>query len=110
MVEQSLYLDNIFNSLADPTRRDILRRLIDAHYTVGQLAKHYDISFAAVAKHLTVLEKAKLIRKQRKGREQIVSIAPQAVKDASYYLKQYESLWSHRFDEIDTILKEIYES
>lgn len=106
MVEQSFYLDNIFSSLADPTRRDILQRLIDARYTVSQLAEQYDISFAAVAKHLTVLEKARLIRKQRKGREQVVSIVPQAVKDANYYLKQYEALWSDRFNKIDTILKE----
>ncbi|EDK72415.1 transcriptional regulator, ArsR family [candidate division TM7 genomosp. GTL1] len=106
MVDQSLYLDRLFNSLADPTRRDILLRLITARYTVSQLAEQYDISFAGVAKHLTVLEKAKLIRKQKKGREQVVSIAPQAVKDANYYLKQYEVLWNDRLSKIDAILKE----
>lgn len=101
-----MYLDGLFGSLADPTRRDILRRLIDAHYTIGQLAQSYDISFAAVAKHLTVLEKAKLISKQRKGNEQVVSIAPQALKDAAHYLTQYEKLWSDRFERIDALLKE----
>jgi DNA-binding transcriptional ArsR family regulator len=106
MVEQSVYLDNLFGSLADPIRRDILLRLINAQYTVSQIAKRYDITFAAVAKHLTVLEKAKLVRKQKRGRQQVVSIAPEAMKDASYYLKRYETLWSNRFAEIDNLLEE----
>lgn len=106
MVEQNIYLDGLFGSLADPIRRDILRRLINAQYTVSQIAEQYDISFAAVAKHLTVLEKATLIKKHRRGREQVVSIAPQAIKDANYYLKQYEVLWANRFSKLDGILKE----
>jgi DNA-binding transcriptional ArsR family regulator len=109
MVEYNIYLDGLFGSLADPIRRDILRRLIDARYTVGQLAQNYDISFAATAKHLAVLEKAKLIIKQRKGNEQIVSIAPPALQDAAHYLQQYEVLWSNRFERIDALLKEKHE-
>ena len=106
MVERNLYLDSLFGSLADPIRRDILWRLINAQYTVGQIASEYDISLAAVAKHLNVLQKAKLIVKQRRGKEQVVSIAPEALKDASYYLKQYESLWNTRFDALEKIAKE----
>ena len=94
-------------SLADPIRRDILRRLIDATYTIGQIAANYNVSFAAVAKHLHVLEKAKLIIKTRRGKEQVVSIAPDALRDASYYLKQYEALWNARLDALDQVLKEI---
>jgi DNA-binding transcriptional ArsR family regulator len=109
MVENETYLNGLFGSLADPTRRDMLRRLITAHYTVGQLAQQYKVSFAAVAKHLKVLEKAKLITKQRKGNEQIVSIAPAAMRDASQYLHQYEVLWTERFDVIDSLLKEKHE-
>lgn len=106
MVERNIYLDNLFGSLADPIRRDILRRLINARYTIGQIAAEYDITFAAVAKHLTVLQKAKLIVKQRRGKEQVVSISPTALKDASYYLHQYESLWNTRFDALEHIAKE----
>jgi DNA-binding transcriptional ArsR family regulator len=106
MVERNAYLDGIFGSLADPIRRDILLRLMNAQYTVSQIAQDYQISFAAVAKHLNVLEKAQLVVKQRRGKEQIVSIAPQALKDASYYLAQYEALWNYRFDALDTVLKE----
>jgi len=106
MVEKNLYLDDLFGSLADSTRRDILRRLIDAQYTIGQLADRYEISFAAVAKHLKVLEKAKLIKKDRRGNQQVVSIMPQALHDASYYLEQYEALWNYRYDALDKVLKE----
>lgn len=106
MVENNAYLDGLFGSLADPFRRDMLRRLLDAQYTVGQLARAYDISLSAAAKHLQVLEKAKLITKTRKGNSQVVSIAPTALKDATYYLQQYEKLWSNRFDAIDSLLKE----
>src|SRR5258708_33403971 len=106
MVEQDAYLDGIFGSLADPIRRDILRRLMNAQYTVSQIAQDYQISFAAVAKHLNVLEKAQLVVKQRRGKEQVVSIAPQAFKDASHYLAQYEALWNYRFDALDKVLKE----
>jgi len=106
MVEQNLYLDGLFGSLADPIRRDILRRLIHAQYTVSQIAEAYDISLAAVAKHLKVLEKATLIVKQRRGKEQLVSIKPEALKDASYYLKQYEELWEQRFQKLDKLLQE----
>jgi DNA-binding transcriptional ArsR family regulator len=105
MVEQNVYLDSLFGSLADPIRRDILRRLTDAQYSIRQIAERYDISFAAVAKHITVLERATLIVKERRGKEQIVSIAPAALKDATTYLVQYEALWDHRFNKLDDILK-----
>lgn len=107
MVEQNIYLDNLFGSLADPIRRDILRRLFGAQFTIGQIASEYNVSFAAVVKHLHVLEKAKLIVKQRRGKEQVVSIAPQALHDASYYLKQYEALWNTRLDALENVIKEI---
>lgn len=106
MVERSVYLSGLFGSLADPVRRDILRRLIHAQYTVSQIASKYSISLAAIAKHITVLEKAKLVTKQKRGKEQIVSIVPQAIRDASYYLKQYEVLWNNRFEELDRIFEE----
>jgi DNA-binding transcriptional ArsR family regulator len=106
MVERNAYLDGLFGSLADPIRRDILRRLMNAQYTVSQIAENYDISLAAVAKHLNVLEKARLVIKQRRGKEQVVSISPEALKDASQYLAQYEALWNYRFNALDEVLKE----
>ncbi|QQE80627.1 winged helix-turn-helix transcriptional regulator [Alicyclobacillus sp. SO9] len=106
MVEYNPYLDGLFGSLADPIRRDILQKLVHAQRTISQLAENYEMSFAAVAKHLSVLEKAKLIVKRRNGREQIVSIAPDALRDASEYLDQFEALWNYRFDTLDALLQE----
>jgi DNA-binding transcriptional ArsR family regulator len=106
MVEYNRYLDGLFGSLSDPIRRDILQRLIHGQHTISQLAGNYEMSFAAVAKHLNVLEKAKLVAKRRHGKEQIVSIVPDALRDASQYLSQFESLWNYRLDELDKILRE----
>lgn len=106
MVEYSYSLDNVFSALSDPTRRDMLQRLSSAEFTVGQLAKNYDLTFAAVSKHLKVLEKAKMIIKRRKGKEQIVSIAPQPLADASDYLDWYKRLWEQRLDSLAIYLEE----
>ncbi len=105
MVEYTLSLDSIFGSLADPTRRDILRRVAKKELSIGQIAKSYKLTFAAISKHLKVLEKAKLIVKKRRGKEQVVSIYPAAIKDAEAYLKNYEAIWNRRFDRIEELLK-----
>jgi len=106
MVEYAMNLDNVFSSLADPIRRDILRRVSVGELTVSQIASVYDISLAAISKHLKVLEKANLIRKRKEGKQHIVMVAPAAFKDASEYLKQYENLWNARFDALEKYLEE----
>jgi DNA-binding transcriptional ArsR family regulator len=106
MVEYTFSLDNIFGALADPTRRDILRRVSSAEMSVGEIARYYDLTFAAVSKHLKVLEKAKMIIKRRKGKEQIVSLAPQALADASEYLDWYKRFWETRLDALAVYLEE----
>jgi len=107
MVEYVLSLDSIFSSLSDPTRRDILRRLISQELTISEIAKPYDMTFAAISKHLKVLEKAQLIIKQRRGKEQMVSVSPAALKDAADYLENYRLLWDDRFQSLDKLLKEM---
>lgn len=105
MVELSLSpLDAIFGSLADPIRRDILRRVSRKEMTITDVAEPYDVTFAAVSKHLKVLEKAKLIIKRKQGREQVVALAPAAIKDAAQYLKAYEKLWNNRLDSLEKYL------
>jgi DNA-binding transcriptional ArsR family regulator len=106
MVEQTLYLDNIFQSLADPTRRDILRRVAIEELSISQIAKSYDLTFAAISKHLKVLERACLITKRRRGKEQIIQVVPQALADADRYLEQYRALWEERYDRLEKLLKE----
>jgi len=82
MVEYAFSLDSTFGALADPTRRDILRRVSSAELSISQIDRSYNLTFAAVSKHLKVLEKARLITKRKQGKEQLVSLAPQAFADA----------------------------
>jgi DNA-binding transcriptional ArsR family regulator len=106
MVECSIQLDLVFSSLADPTRRDIICRVSVVEQSVNQIAERYKMSLAAVSKHIKILEKAKLIKKQRCGREHIISAEPEALKEAYDYVRQYEQLWIDRFDRLEQILKE----
>lgn len=106
MVEQTLDLDTIFSSLADPTRRDILARVAQGEFSVGELVERYDMSFAAISKHLKVLEYARLITKRREGKKQMVSLAPGALKSADEYLEQYRMMWQSRHDKLEILLKQ----
>jgi DNA-binding transcriptional ArsR family regulator len=105
MVEYSFPLDSIFSSLADPTRRDILERVALGELTVSEIALPYDMSLAAVSKHLKILERAKLIIKRRRGKEQLVSMDAQGLADANRYIEQYKQLWEQRLDSLDEYLK-----
>jgi DNA-binding transcriptional ArsR family regulator len=98
--------DRLFHSLADPTRRDIVRRTMQQEHSVSALARLYPMSFAAVQKHVAVLERAELVSKERRGREQLVRGNVAAVRRASELLAQYEALWRHRINQMDQILAE----
>lgn len=106
MVEQVMNLDAIFGSLSDPTRRDILQRVARAEMSVGELVEKYNVSFAAISKHLNVLERAKLITKRREGKKHMVALAPHALRSADEYLEQYRQMWEQKFNKLDVILKE----
>ena len=105
MVEQVYSLDAVFGSLSDPTRRDILSRIRRRSMSVGEVARHYKISLAGVAKHLEVLERAGLVRKTRQGKEQIVTIEPAALAAANDFLDDYKQLWEQRLDSLDAYLQ-----
>jgi DNA-binding transcriptional ArsR family regulator len=99
MVEYTPQLDSIFNSLADPTRRDILLRLRAGHLNVSEIAEPYTISFAAISKHLKILETANLIIKRKVGRERYVEFSPEAMHQVARYMHQYDALWNvHHMD------------
>lgn len=106
MVERSINLDTLFQALADQTRRDILKRVSKAELSISKLAEPYKMSFAAIAKHVSVLETAKLITKRREGKQQIVTIVPNTMAVASTHLEQYEKMWNARFDALETLLQE----
>lgn len=109
MVEYTLSLDTTFSALSDPTRRDMLQRVARNELSVGELARFYDLTFAAVSKHLKVLEKARLIVKKRRGKQHMVSLAPRAFADATEYLEWYRSLWENRLDSLEQYLNESQE-
>ncbi|BCL15354.1 ArsR/SmtB family transcription factor [Micromonospora sagamiensis] len=96
--------DRVFQALADATRRDILARVIRGGQSVTALAQHYAMSFAAVQKHVAVLEKATLVTKQRKGREQIVHGDLTALRRVGRLLDAYEELWRHRVQRMERVL------
>lgn len=97
-------VDALFHALADATRRDIVARVIEREQSVSSLAGSYAMSFAAVQKHVAVLERASLIAKTRRGREQIVHADPTAIGRARALLEHFETLWRHRAAAIDAIL------
>ncbi|WP_341727814.1 metalloregulator ArsR/SmtB family transcription factor [Brooklawnia sp.] len=98
--------DRIFHALAASTRRDILRRTVSEELSVSDLAREYEISFAAVQKHVSVLEEAQLVVKRAAGRERLVRADPQRIAQARVLLAQYENLWRARVDRLDALLAE----
>lgn len=99
-------IDRVFQALAASTRRDILRRTIEAEQSVSELARDYDISFAAVQKHVAVLEAAELIVKRAEGRERLVRANPEMIARARALLARYEELWRARIARLDALLAE----
>lgn len=99
-------VDRMFQALADRTRRDIVRRTMQADASVSALARRYDMSFAAVQKHVAVLERADLVVKQRRGREQLVRCNVDTVRRAQRLLDQLESVWRDRLDRFEQVLDE----
>ena len=97
-------VDDLFHALADATRRDILRRCVGGELSVSRLADLYPMSFAAVQKHVAVLERAGLVTKERRGREQLVHTAPEAVRLARQALDQLEATWRSRVDRMSQLL------
>ncbi len=97
-------VDVLFHALADATRRDIVRRCARGDLSVTRLAHTYPMSFAAVQKHVAVLERAGLVTKQRRGREQLVRTRPAAVSRARLALDQLEAAWRDRVDRMSGLL------
>jgi DNA-binding transcriptional ArsR family regulator len=96
--------DALFHALADRTRRDIMRRVLAREHSVSALAAKYDMSFAAVQKHVAVLEKAGLLTKRRNGREQLAGGDVTAVRSVASMLSELEQVWRGRIARIDELL------
>lgn len=102
--------DRIFSALADTTRRDIVRRAIAGKEGVAELASHYPMSFAAVQKHVAILERAGLVSKQRIGRRKVVRTSVERIRVAQDLLDRYQELWRGRFDRMAELINETKET
>lgn len=97
-------VNRMFRALADATRRDIVRRTLRDEVSVSQLADRYDMSFAAVQKHVAVLEEAMLVTKRPLGRERLVRGNPERLRAAQRLLDGFEEIWRGRIDRLDAML------
>ncbi len=97
-------VDRLFQALSDATRRDIVRRVSAGPMSVSGLAAFYAMSFAAVQKHVAVLERATLVTKDKRGREQLVQANPDGLALARRLLDEYEEIWRQRAARITDLL------
>ena len=102
--------DALFHALADRTRRDILRRVLAGEHSVSTLARGYDMSFAAVQKHVAVLERAGLVSKRRSGREALASGEVEALRSVASMLSELEAVWRGRIGRIDDLLAGLHDA
>ncbi|MDN4473956.1 ArsR/SmtB family transcription factor [Demequina zhanjiangensis] len=97
-------VDRLFHALADATRRDIVRRTLAGDESVTDLAAEYSMSFAAVSKHVAVLEEAGLVTRRPDGRKRLVRADPKRLAQAQRLLDAFEQVWRHRIDALDVVL------
>jgi DNA-binding transcriptional ArsR family regulator len=102
--------DRVFGAMADATRRDIVRRAMAGEEGVAELADHYPMSFAAVQKHVAVLERAGLVTKRRIGRRKVIRTSLEGLRVAQRLLDRYEQLWLGRIDRMTDLIAESKET
>ncbi len=98
-------LDHTMAALADPTRRAILQRLSKGEARVTELARPFDMSLNAVSKHIKLLERAKLVRRRRAGRDHFLSVNPKPLNDAAAWIEKQRAFWTARLDALELALK-----
>ena len=103
MVENDL--NRVFHALGDPTRRAILDHLAEGEATVSQLSRPFPLSFAAVSKHLGVLERAGLVTREARGRERVCRINPAALDDARSWLEFHQRFWTERLEALAALVE-----
>lgn len=98
-------LDDTLMALADPTRRAILQRLTEGEVRVTELAQPFDMSLNSVSKHIRVLERARLVRRRRAGREHLLSLNPEPLAEAATWIEKQRAIWTARLDALDALLQ-----
>jgi DNA-binding transcriptional ArsR family regulator len=99
-------LDTVFAAVADPTRRAIIERLADGPARVTDLATPFSMSFAAVSKHIRVLERAGLLRRTRKGREHTLKLNANPLREVARWASRYQQFWDERLDRLERFFQE----
>ena len=112
MVEyrNSKELDRVFSALADPTRRAILRALMRKPATINEIARPFPVSLNAISKHVMVLERARLLHREIRGREHHCRIEPSPLRDAEAWLEGYREFWERRMDALESYVKRKYQA
>jgi len=105
MVDDQERLDTVFRAIADPTRRAMLRELAAGPRTVGELAAPYDITLAGASKHIQMLERAGLIRREVQGRVHTCSLDARPLHAGAEWLRHYERFWNRKLDALEALLK-----
>lgn len=103
--KQTPNIDLIFMALSDPTRRNILERLTNSDLSVTEIAKPYGFALPTISKHLTVLEKANLVKKNKLGRQYNVHIEPQTMKTVAEYVAFYQKFWNKQIENLEKFLE-----
>jgi DNA-binding transcriptional ArsR family regulator len=106
VVDQAERTDLLFHALADATRRDIVRLVLESEHSVSDLARRFPMTFAAVQKHVAVLERAGLVTKSSRGRERIVQGRIDVVRDVNRLLDEFETIWRKRLQRFGDVLAE----
>ena len=106
MIIKEAPLDQTLIALADPTRRAILQQLVEGEARITEVAEPFDISLNSVSKHIRILERAKLIRRRKRGREHLISLSVDPLEEAVDWMKGLQSLWSSRLMRMEKLLNE----
>ncbi len=106
MVDNERQLDSVFRALGDPTRLRMIEQLARSDQTVSDLAAPLDMTLAGVSKHVGVLEQAGLLTREKRGRESVCALKPDALLAARDWVERYSVFWSQRLDALDQALKE----
>src|SRR5262245_24458500 len=105
IMNRAANLDHTLIALADPTRRAILHRLSQGNARVTEVAEPFSISLNSVSKHIRLLERADLVRRERAGRDHWLALNPQPVDEAMAWMREQRELWTHRLDTLEALLR-----
>lgn len=100
-------LSQLFQALANPTRRAILERLAEGEATVNELAEPFDMSLPAISRHISVLEETGLISQGQRAQYRPCTFDPRPLRKVAKWTDQYREIWEERFDRMENYIKQL---